>query len=341
MINSTRTVQSQQFTRARFFTFAKLLLAAALVIAVARQLKPDDLMYTLSKASPCWFAMGVITFFGSVMAMALRAWKLLDQRVTYRDILGITALQTAVGNLIATSAGLATYLATLRTKHETSLRTGTFTIIMTRLSDLAVFGSGLLVSSVILWEHLISVRTPLFIIAFLVAFAMACILATFTLRSRLLTICIKIMELLRIDDFEFTKRVISSIRSISLMDSSILLTYISRTIVYTIIPTLFSYLFLLSCLYTFDLYINPWQLLFILSFTQIIAIIPIQILGGLGIFDLTTLYLLTIFGYDSGKTTAALVGLRIIFYLANLCILIYPTLQSLLQMIAQRITRGH
>ena len=59
-------------------------------------------------------------------------------------------------------------------------------------------------------------------------------------------------------------------------------------------------------------------------------VVPVQVFGGLGVTDITTMYLLGLFGINQPQLAATIIGLRIIFYAANLLLLLYLPLDVLL-----------
>jgi uncharacterized membrane protein YbhN (UPF0104 family) len=63
---------------------------------------------------------------------------------------------------------------------------------------------------------------------------------------------------------------------------------------------------------------------------QFISIIPIQIFGGLGVSELTLVYLFSLFGVTQVDIPAIVVALRALFYLFNLAVLVYLPVDALL-----------
>ena len=79
--------------------------------------------------------------------------------------------------------------------------------------------------------------------------------------------------------------------------------------------------FAYSSLQIFDVKIDMLPVVLVVAVTQIISLLPIQVLGGLGVFDYTYLYLYGMFGIERVELIGIIVGLRISYYLANLCLL--------------------
>jgi uncharacterized membrane protein YbhN (UPF0104 family) len=86
--------------------------------------------------------------------------------------------------------------------------------------------------------------------------------------------------------------------------------------------TLGTMLFFAYCsLQIFRVRIDIWPVIFVVSLTQIMTLLPIQVLGGLGLYDISYLYLYSLFGIDKSEFAPVVVGLRIAYYLTNLLFL--------------------
>ncbi len=62
---------------------------------------------------------------------------------------------------------------------------------------------------------------------------------------------------------------------------------------------------------------------------QLISYLPIQVFGGLGLTETSMLYFYSYFLPHQAELAAALIGIRLLFYLENLLVLLYLPLQSL------------
>jgi uncharacterized membrane protein YbhN (UPF0104 family) len=62
---------------------------------------------------------------------------------------------------------------------------------------------------------------------------------------------------------------------------------------------------------------------------QLISYLPIQVFGGLGLTETSMLYFYGFFHSPQVELAAILIGMRLLFYLENLLVLIYLPLHSL------------
>jgi uncharacterized membrane protein YbhN (UPF0104 family) len=81
----------------------------------------------------------------------------------------------------------------------------------------------------------------------------------------------------------------------------------------------------------FSVSLGLFPFLFITAILQLVSIIPITILGGLGVVETSSLYLYSIFGVDPVKFAAVLIGMRVMFYLINLAVLLYLPLYGFVE----------
>jgi uncharacterized membrane protein YbhN (UPF0104 family) len=78
-----------------------------------------------------------------------------------------------------------------------------------------------------------------------------------------------------------------------------------------------------ASLMTFSFQIGFLPVVFTNTFMQLVSYLPIQVFGGLGVNETTLLYLYGIFSVSQPELAAVLIGVRILFYLMNLVVLLY------------------
>src|SRR5581483_11343400 len=85
-------------------------------------------------------------------------------------------------------------------------------------------------------------------------------------------------------------------------------------------------LFAYSNISMFSLALSVPAILFVSVLILLISYVPIQVFGGLGIFEVSTVYLYGLFGIDSSIAIPFVITARIYLYLLNGLLLIYPLL---------------
>ena len=100
-------------------------------------------------------------------------------------------------------------------------------------------------------------------------------------------------------------------------------------IAFSLIYMTVTMLWLYASLQTFSFEIQFLQVVFVNIFMQLISYLPIQVFGGLGVNETTSLYLYGIFNFPQTELAAILIGTRLLFYLTNLVVLLYLPVHTL------------
>src|SRR5262249_54030128 len=117
------------------------------------------------------------------------------------------------------------------------------------------------------------------------------------LRQRFLGFIDRITHLLGLEQFRIFQRVLQICTKLAQYSAQLTPQQISLLIAYSILMLAFTFFFAYCNVRMFMIYIDARQALFILALTQIMTVIPVQVFGGLGIYDITTLYLYGLFGF--------------------------------------------
>jgi uncharacterized protein (TIRG00374 family) len=310
--------------RKYLWMFMKIGLAVALTAIVLMQTNLQDIMATLQRASFGWLLIAVLAFLLNVGMTAWRAGYLLGGRVPSRALLESTIVQTSIGNLVATGAGMVAYVSLLRQKKHAPIASSVTSLILARVADVFVL-SVLLGSVTILWSESKPVRW--FAVILCSGGLMICAVAMAALwrRKWIIAQIHWISNRLGLLRFTAVGRAIDLLDRLAKDHST---TRIGPVLCYTAVNQVASWLFFWSCLQAFNLALNPWASVLILSLIQLITVIPVQVVGGLGIFDATTIYLLGLFSISTTIAAPVLVGYRIVFYVCNLLLLLFPLIES-------------
>lgn len=316
--------QPRASVRKHLWTIAKIALAIALAAIVVLQTNLQDIIATLQRASFGWLLIAVVAFLLSVVTFARRAWHLLGKRVPFRVVLESAVVQTSIGNLVATSAGMVAYVSLLRQQKQAPIAYSIASLILARVADVLVLSTALGVLA-LFWAG----STP---IRWLALILCAGGLITCSIALAALWQHVWVMRQIRwvgnrigLLRFPIVIRLIDLLERLAGDQST---TSLGIVFGYSVANQACSWVFFWSCLQAFGLDLNPWAGILILSVTQLIAVAPVQVLGGLGVFDATTIYLLGLFNISATVAAPVLVGLRIVFYLCNLLLLLFPLIES-------------
>jgi uncharacterized membrane protein YbhN (UPF0104 family) len=320
--------QHRSINRPALWNFLKLVLAVALAGFILSKTSFAELVALWQRISISWLLINALALYTLVWAMARRYWILLGKETGFHSVLSVVVIQTIVGNLVATSAGAISYLAILRGKHQLQIGRGIGSLVLARFGDLLALLPALLLSSWIVWAHIAVLHWLLMVIIIGLSGIVAVCTLVIVLRGRIVNLIARLLRLTHLDRINLVRRLSNVLAELANQNAESLRTIIGPFLGYSGLTLALIYLFAYSSFRIFALAIDPWQVLFVLTLTQLIVLIPIQVFGGLGVTDVTSLYLYALFGVSQPTLVPILVGSRILFYLMNLLLLLYLPLDT-------------
>jgi len=276
-----------------------------------------------------WLIAGFILFVAMTLVKTLQYWILLGRQTSYRNTLRIVIIQNALTNFVANTAGIASYLAMFQMEENVKVRKSGAVFILTKAGDLLCMGLFLLVSASFIWT-----RVP--VLHQLVTFILVALAAGLTvfwtavfLRQTFVGFLRRILQTLRLDRLSLIQRGLFALESLAAQETKTvtqtLLTGTSLSFAYMLATMAYGY----TRVQTFQIPLEFWAIIFIASLMQFVSVIPFQVFGGLGVTELSLVFLYGLFGFVD-EIPAILVGLRVLFYIFNLILLAYVPLDSFL-----------
>ncbi len=321
------SVSLQSRFRSWFWTALQVALGIALIGFVFSQTTIEQIVLTFQRASFPWLLFSAFVFYLQVWALARRYWILIGKRLPFLYLLRATVVQTALGNTFATSAGAASYIAIMRSQ-KLRLSFGIGSLILARFGDLVILTLVVSLSTAFLWNDLGDLR--ILLLPF-IALLFACILTAglailfrVTLRKQIAVLAQKLK-------FGIPERASSALDQFASLDDARLRQVAAAMFSYSVLCNTLSILFLWCLARAFNFPVNLVGAALAVSGTQLLGLVPIHVLGGLGTIDIP---LLVIFGQlhiDLAESAAFLLSFRLVFYVLNLFMLSYIPLASLWQ----------
>lgn len=296
----------------------KFMVAAVLCGLVLSQTRLVDLVNVSRQASLWWLVAGALSFYGSLLCMARRYWCLIDQRISYRETVILVAVQTAIGNVIATGAGAAAYVATLRAEYHVSVSRGVASLVWARVADLVSVWLGLIVSSAVLWEKIPSVHGLIILVGVVVGSGLGLLASMLWLQPRWWH---RVKRLLA--RWHGLRRFSATLSRLDGVSWSVPPAVRGPVIGYTCLSFLLTVFFAYSLVRMFDVPVDGWAVTWVQSLTLLAVVIPVQILGGLGVVEVTALYFYGLVGAAHDTLAPALIAMRVVFYGLNLVLVAY------------------
>lgn len=306
----------------------KIVLAIILMGIVLSKTSLDDVVALKELLSWPWLAVSFLLFCLTTFVKALQYWMLLNRRASYRQTLKIVIIQNALTNFVASTAGLASYLAMFQMDQNVKARHSGAVFLLTKAGDLFSMGLFLLVSALFVWTRVGEVHELVFVILIGVGLGLAAFWLAIFLRQPFIVFVRGIILRLHMEKVTIVARGLSALESLSTQDSkSVLRVFLTSgflSLAYMTVTIAYGY----SRVQTFQIPLDFWAIIFIGALMQFVSVIPLQVFGGLGVTEISLIYLYELFGIAQ-DIPAILVGLRVLFYLFNLMLLAYLPVDAL------------
>lgn len=301
----------------------KILMAVALAGFVISNIQPSDLGKLIGRISVPWLIVGVAALVCTTWCLTVRYWILLERQVPLPQMLGIVILQNGLTSFVASAAGLASYLVTLRGEYGISVRRGVMSLLIARWGDVLAIDAALAISSWVLWPQIAPLRAMVTVLLVGITGGLLVLCIPIILPQPTSVAIHKLVRATRLNRVDFMDR--TAQRLIMELDADAgkmrrsLLPLTGYSCLIFVLMTCWVY----AVVRAFALPIDIWSIAFVGALTQLMTVIPIQVFGGLGVFDVTSMYLYGLFDIAQPESALFIVSLRAILYLVNGLLLLY------------------
>jgi len=238
-------------------------------------------------------------------------------------------IQNGLSNLVATSAGIASYLTLFRVEQNVRISRSGIVFIISKASDLFTTGLILLVSAWLVWDRVGPLHQVVTLLLGIIFVGLCVFWAAIFLRQKFMVQLQRLVNWMRLGHVKLIRTGLDVLQSIADQEhAAIMRTLISGLVISTVYMTVtmaYSY----CRVQAFRVPLDFWAVIFIACLIQLVSLIPIQAFGGLGVVEITSVYLYDMFNVVQVDMAAILIGMRVVFYLFNLVILLYLPLEAL------------
>ena len=318
-INNTKTVKTT--TSQRWWNIHKLALALVLIGIVFSQTNLRQIISVMENISIPFLGI-VFLVFGLHTAMkSFQYWALFDRKMGYWQVFRIVVYQNAMAKLVSNAAGVASYLAMFRVQQDVTLKRSGTIFILTKIADFFSMGLFTVLSAYFIWERIEVLRRLIVFLLVGLFLGLLVLWSAVIFRKVFVTQICSFFHWLRLDHFSIVKNGLDYLEILASHERK----YIWRKLFLAMMLSLLY--FSIGMVYYYlrvkmvHIPIDLWAVVFVISINQFISLLPIQILGGLGTVDITSLYLYSLFGITEVDLPAALLGLRILTYLFHITFL--------------------
>ncbi len=318
------------------WNLAKLFLAVLLIFFVISKTNLAQIKILTSDIAWGWFVLHFLSFLVMTILKALQYHVLIGKGTKYKEVLRIVIWQNAISNFISNSAGVASYMAMLKAEQNVKLTRSGVVFLITKFGDLLAICLYLAVSAALVWNQIQLLRwiTVLLVIGMLLG--LAAFLVTVLWRDRFVAAVADVLASLKLDRFSLVSRGIEVLRSLAQEKQVIIFNMLQTGVLMSFIYMTVTMVYTYTSIRMFNVQLGVWPLVYVAALMQLVSFVPVQVLGGLGVTELTSVYLYSFFGLDQGKMSAVMLGWRAAFYLMNAFLLVYLPISAFLKKIQNK-----
>ena len=322
---------SQKVLFQKTWNIAKLFLAIILIIVVSSKTNITQIKTLKYDISWGWLYLHFFSFIIMTLMKAYQYHLLFGSSTKYKDVLRVVIWQNAISNFIASSAGIASYMAMLKAEQNVKLSRSAVVFLITKFGDLLAICLYLGLSAGLVWNQIQLLRWLSILLLGGLLLGLAIFLLIIMRRERFVTFVINALAFLKLSHFSLVSRGVDALRSLAMEKEKAVLNLLQTGVLMSFAYMTVTMVSAYTGVRMFNIHLGVWPVLYVAAVMQLVSFVPIQVLGGLGVTEVTSVYLYSFFGLNQGEMSAVMLGLRAIFYLMNLFILLYLPLSAFLE----------
>lgn len=327
--DSDKRAQGRNARLSSFWNVLKILLAILLVAYVLSKTDLRQLFALRSSIHFGWLGTALALYILLTLLKALQYYFLIGRRVDYPQVLNIVVVQNAISNFIATSAGIASYLTLFRVEQDVKLSRAAIAFLLTKVGDLISIWLFMFVSSLPIWPQVNILHGLIILLLAVIGTAIVLFFLAVFLRLKFIALLSWFVEKLKLSRLGLINRLMDLLVGMAEQEHRFVFRMVGIGVLFSLIYMAVTMIFIYAGFQTFAFDIGILPVVFVNVFLQLISYLPIQIFGGLGVSETSSLYLYGILNFPQAELAAVLIATRLLFYLANLVVLLYLPLHAL------------
>lgn len=318
-----------KFSLKTFWNFFKIILAIILIGFIISKTNLAEVVTLLKQLSFGWLVVSFLLFCALTLIKTFQYYLLNGRQASYARVLYIVITQNAISNFIAGGAGIASYLTMLSVDEGVKFRKVLSAFIVAKVGDLISVWIILFVSSVLLWNQIGVVQYAVIFLLTVIFLAVAIFVLTALLRQKFVALVETILGWIKLDHVSFVRRGLHFLQLFAEQDSKLVMQTLITGLIYSLVYMLVTLFWFYSNIRAYSLDFPFSVVTFVNAFVQLISWVPIQVFGGLGVSETSLVYLFGIFSLPVAQVAALGIGLRVLFYVFTLILLLYLPLSGL------------
>ncbi|HVN16441.1 MAG TPA: lysylphosphatidylglycerol synthase transmembrane domain-containing protein [Anaerolineales bacterium] len=307
----------------------KIILAVLLVWFVLSKTDLTQLFALRERISFSWLVVGILLYFLLTLLKASQYYFLIGRRVDYPQVLNIVVVQNAISNFIATGAGIASYLTLFRVEQGVKFSRAAIAFLLTKVGDLISIWLFMFVASLLVWPQVNVLHSLIILLLAVIGAAILLFFVAVFLRQKFVALLSWFVERLKLSRLGLVNKLMDLLIGLAEQEHGFVFRMVGIGVLFSLIYMAVTMAWIYASLQTFSFAIGMLPVIFVNIFLQLISYLPIQVFGGLGVNETSSLYLYGIFNFPQTELAAVLIATRLLFYLTNLAVLLYLPLHAL------------
>ncbi len=328
------TTQSNPKNRSKIsaqtWNVLKILFAVALIGFILSKTDLQQMKLLSGRILWSWLVLRFLFYCLMIVSKSFQYWLLLGKRIPYARMLTIVIMQNTLSNFVTNSAGIASYLTMLHAEEGIKLTRAGITFIVTKATDLLAMWICLLWAVLLVWAQIGPLHWLVSLLLGGILLALNTFLIVIILRQRFVSILRTLISRLHFERIHLVERGLEVLQSLADQDPRTIFLLLVRSLGPSLIYMSLTVLLAYSGMRVFGIPIGFGAILLVTALIQLLSIVPIQVFGGLGVTEVTSMYLYTSFGIAQQEIVPALIGLRLLAYLMNAAVLLYLPIGTLI-----------
>jgi uncharacterized membrane protein YbhN (UPF0104 family) len=254
---------------------------------------------------------------------------LLQQKTNYLRMLNIVIVQNSLSNFLTNSAGIASYLTLLRFEENVKVRQSGLVFIIIKIGDLFSVWLASIIFSWLVWDRISVLRNVILVSLIAIGLGFVIFFLALFWRRGFLSLANRILTAFHLTRYTFFQNIANALNAFSEMHQDLVFGIVLKAFGLSVLYYLVTLLWMLVSMRAFQLPADSLSILFVSGILQLFSMIPVTVFGGIGITEVTSLYLYSLFGVAQGDLSIVLVGWRIFYYFTNLLLVLYLPIYAL------------
>jgi uncharacterized membrane protein YbhN (UPF0104 family) len=283
----------------------------------------QHLLLTLRNVSVPWLIVSIVAYLVLTALKALQYYFLLGRDVPYPEVLNIVVIQNVISNFLTVSAGIASYMASLRVEHGVKVSRSLILFVLTKIGDLIAIWALVLFSSFLVWKEIDALHLAVIVLLVVMGLAFAVFFLTVIYRQRFIHLVNSVLVWTRLSRMGIVVKGMDVLQSLAEIDFWKIFNVLRITLLISFVYMGVTMGLMYASLMTFNMELSFSAVAFVTVMNQLVSYFPVQVFGGLGVYEMSSLYLFGLFTTSHEVLISALIGTRILIYIRNIVPLLY------------------